>query len=1013
MSSITKTYIVLGCCLVLALNTFAQKVAILESQSIYSSHKMDNRWHDKCLSFGMDAQIHAYDFLNNNCLIEDTEIIIISSSVNPLSTTHINNLKEFVASGGNLYLQGEWNFALAGNAAFEEITEYFADDFNWKDSIKIQLAPMPIMTPLNNNYNLVTSMEYYWSGATATFTGPFEAILKKAADNYGFLYTPTQAHAGKVICISDQDWVRLGLSDTFFENIIQYLKEEITSTPTVFIEAANENICIGSDMEFNTQITGQNEGLLYQWHLNGNPISGAQSASYTTNTLLEGDIIECEILNAFGCQLPMSISNPILIAPIFPIDQDNLEVDIVQLDFCEDNVIHFDLSITNPDATEIIAYQWELNGSSLGNTNSSSLAIKDLNNNDQLTASYQINDPCDGLVWLSTNPLNVSLTPSITPVVAFINPQLSFCSSETPSYIVDGAGWGTNPQITWTVDGSTVQVGNTNLTAAGILPGTHTVEVSIISDYQCTTISTATAIINFVVEQEINMIAAIVATEDEICEGASASFTIEGENLGDNPSIVWKVDGVTQSTTTTFFTMDNFQSGLNITAEINSAHPCIQNGLLELVAPEVTVLENLTPNIAIDANPMKVCPGTEVTLQASGIHWGDFPQVEWYLDGAIASFGSTSYTITADEYARVQARITSNYACLDHAVAVSEIAEIFVSDLAINLIDATPEHCAQQDGSISLNIEGGFGNVSGAWMDGNSDLNLENISAGNYVYTATDSTGCESFIEVDLAFEAAPSIDNVQVQQPNCDQPLGQAQLQMPGDANDYSISWMNEAFEEVAQGAIATNLGSGNYIVEVVDNFGCQAESSIILEEVVGLQLAEGSEQLIQLGQSVSLEPLVFSNDANLEYLWESNEIINCIDCEQLNDQPSETTRYSLTVTNSFGCTATTEFLVRVSKDYEIYIPNAFSPNADGRNDHYTVFGGADVQAIHSLSIFNRWGEKVFEMKDVHASEASSGWDGFYRGQKAPVGTYVVVADVTYTDGEKRVQTGDLQLLR
>ena len=67
------------------------------------------------------------------------------------------------------------------------------------------------------------------------------------------------------------------------------------------------------------------------------------------------------------------------------------------------------------------------------------------------------------------------------------------------------------------------------------------------------------------------------------------------------------------------------------------------------------------------------------------------------------------------------------------------------------------------------------------------------------------------------------------------------------------------------------------------------------------------------------------------------------------------------------------------------LYIPNAFTPNKDGKNDVFIIPG----KSIHNyeMTIYNRWGEQVF-----FTTNAAEGWDGTYRNVDAPAGTYVVV---------------------
>jgi gliding motility-associated-like protein len=88
------------------------------------------------------------------------------------------------------------------------------------------------------------------------------------------------------------------------------------------------------------------------------------------------------------------------------------------------------------------------------------------------------------------------------------------------------------------------------------------------------------------------------------------------------------------------------------------------------------------------------------------------------------------------------------------------------------------------------------------------------------------------------------------------------------------------------------------------------------------------------------------------------------------------------------------------------IYIPNIFSPNNDGNNDILYV-RGENVKEL-TFSIYNRWGEKVFESHDIN-----KGWDGTQNGKKCEAGVYVYRAEITFKDGKTIMKRGDVTLVR
>ena len=99
--------------------------------------------------------------------------------------------------------------------------------------------------------------------------------------------------------------------------------------------------------------------------------------------------------------------------------------------------------------------------------------------------------------------------------------------------------------------------------------------------------------------------------------------------------------------------------------------------------------------------------------------------------------------------------------------------------------------------------------------------------------------------------------------------------------------------------------------------------------------------------------------------------------------------------------------------KVYDVYAPNVFSPNSDGINDSFFLFGGPEVQAISNFRIFSRWGDLMYEQPSMIANDDQLGWDGTFNGADLTSGVYVWVADITFIDGVSLVYSGDVTILK
>lgn len=112
-------------------------------------------------------------------------------------------------------------------------------------------------------------------------------------------------------------------------------------------------------------------------------------------------------------------------------------------------------------------------------------------------------------------------------------------------------------------------------------------------------------------------------------------------------------------------------------------------------------------------------------------------------------------------------------------------------------------------------------------------------------------------------------------------------------------------------------------------------------------------------------------------------------------------------TVTDSYGCIKDTIKTVTVTEcRTSVFVPNTFTPNADGNNDVLKVYGFS-LKAVHLL-IFNQWGQQIFETNDP-----GQGWDGTFKGARQPTGVYLYVCSVTVADGTQVVKKGTVNLIR
>ena len=127
----------------------------------------------------------------------------------------------------------------------------------------------------------------------------------------------------------------------------------------------------------------------------------------------------------------------------------------------------------------------------------------------------------------------------------------------------------------------------------------------------------------------------------------------------------------------------------------------------------------------------------------------------------------------------------------------------------------------------------------------------------------------------------------------------------------------------------------------------------------------------------------------------WVTGLDIDCDTCWSQFVRPLSTASYSVTVLDEFGCSDGDDLTVYVDKQRDIFIPNVFSPNNDGLNDIvYVNANNRNIVSIKQFSIFDRWGEMVYEANNFQANDPSFGWDGKFN-TKAPAMVQISLAAI------------------
>ena len=225
-------------------------------------------------------------------------------------------------------------------------------------------------------------------------------------------------------------------------------------------------------------------------------------------------------------------------------------------------------------------------------------------------------------------------------------------------------------------------------------------------------------------------------------------------------------------------------------------------------------------------------------------------------------------------------------------------------------------------------------------------------------------------------------------------------------------------SIELVASGGLEYQWSTGDSTSTILLNPDSAMEVSVIVNtglcfDATAFNFEVNPNPLVYTGLDTTI---TFGTTAQIQasssnqITWAFNATLSCDDCLSPITSPLGTTTYCATTVNEFGCYLTDCILITVDtlcKD--LFIPNVFSPIEGGHaeNDCFKMYGTNCIGTM-TLSIFDRWGEKVFVSTRVDEC-----WDGTYKGKALNTGVYIYYLTAELITGETLNKQGNLTLLR
>lgn len=509
--------------------------------------------------------------------------------------------------------------------------------------------------------------------------------------------------------------------------------------------------------------------------------------------------------------------------------------------------------------------------------------------------------------------------------------------------------------------------------------GIKTITLVVTTDNGCTDTVSHTLIVNPLPEADFSV--------GPTCFGNPTDFTNLTTIAFGTTTYLWNFgDGVTDTASNpshTYTVLGNYTVTLTSTSNA---------GCVDVASQVITV----HPNPTADFIAANVCEDDSVLFDNnSTVPYGTLTSFWEFGDGFTSVVDNPGYAYTGFGTFAVTLISTSNHGCADTLTKTVTVypkptVAFDVEDVCIgDIVEFTNLSAVPNNGTIA-DIK---------WFFGDGAVSLE--TSPDHLYTSpgiyqpfvviTSTQGCvDTLMKTVVVHELPPAAIQALGPLAFCDG--GSVDLRAP--ANQAGYEWSTG---ETTQTITVTT--SGVYTVTVTSIFNCTNVDSI--EVIVWpLPVADaGNDTTISKGYSAQL-----NGSGGFDYEWTPMESLSNPSIANPIATPLETTTYTLLVTDTNGCQDTDSVTVFVNEDYLVEATNTLTPNGDGKNDFWYIINIETYPDVEVL-IFDRWGTEVYASKAYN-----NDWDGTYKDNKLPEGTYYYVIRF---EGSDRLYKGAVNILR
>lgn len=341
------------------------------------------------------------------------------------------------------------------------------------------------------------------------------------------------------------------------------------------------------------------------------------------------------------------------------------------------------------------------------------------------------------------------------------------------------------------------------------------------------------------------------------------------------------------------------------------------------------------------------------------------------------STGDTTQSILITQSGTFTLQAVNNCGAIYH-----DTFQVFNAITSINLGNDTMVCNAAMN--LTLSIPSSLTNI--LWSNGATTHSIIVSTPGTYYVTATSPCGILS--DTILITFCQPKIETINLSsQAIC---VGEC-IAVSAQYSNYPQSWLwsfDGGTPSTYNGQKPTQIcynTVGNYnITLIASNAG---GSDTITSSINVFPIPQGRFEDTTINVPYKT-PLYLQACAEGQHVyWYRGDTLVCNDCPVYSFEAKDwQSVYYCIVENAEGiCSDTCIYKVSVYDiPSDVYLPTAFSPNGDGLNEAFKVLTDNPNFLLHSLSVYNRWGQRIY-----YGTNDKGGWDGTYKGEKVEVGVY------------------------